>query len=401
MKKSSAIKRGLACGAVFIPLLGCAMNFQEVSERAYDVSANMIYTTGKVQASDYERASAMAAEPLSLEGSARRIRADDPIGTGTEYGMMVGFAVKTPGVKSAMNRQYDVLSKMYQAELQQQKGLIQVALKRDWLLYVLSEERVNILVDKMKLSETVYAMALKKHAAGRMSQMELLRFDTERQNAIQEHALAMMEAEHMQLGLKEATMLKEAVVVDDMPFEFIGDDGQVESRIDNAPAVGILRVREEELDAEIALLRHSRVDKVSMGVGMTQEPTQKSLDLKMVIPLVWNDKNEKKIAARMSERTAVVTQRDAALAKLRVRTMGSLEHLQEWEKRIKELVRAEKNYETLFGMAKKGFEGGVVPQFEYIAAQNTFYNARLHAVDLKTNYVTEMSAMEEKLGRIW
>lgn len=401
MKKSSAIKRGLACGAVFIPLLGCAMSFQELSERSYGASGELIRINGKMQSTGYERDSAMAAEPLSLEGSARRIRADEPAGSGTEYGMMVGFTMKTPGVKAAQHRQYDERSKTLQYELKQQQGLIQVTLKRDWLLYVLSTERVKILADKREVSEKAYAMGSKKYHAGRMSQMQLLRLETERKNAIQEYALADMEAEHAQLRLKESAMLQEEVVVDDLPFAFIKADENVNARIDGAPAIAVFQGREEELNAEIELYRRSRVERVSMGIGMTQEPLQNSIDMKVMIPLVWNDKNEKKIAALMSERSALFAQRNAVLAKLRLATYGALEHLGEREKRIGELIEAEKNYEQLFRMADKGFEGGVVTQFEYLAAKNAFYDARLRSITLKCDYVDEMSAMEEKLGRIW
>lgn len=401
MKKRSAMTRSWMYGMVFIPLLGSAMSFQEASDRAYGVSGDMIRLNGKVQAVDYERASAVAAEPMSFEGSTRRIRADDPRGDGTEYGMMVGFTMKNPKVVAAQHRQYDVRSQLFTYELQQQQGLVQVALKKEWLLSQLSLERVNILAEKKAFSEQAYAISLKKFRAGRMSQMELLRQETEMENAAQEHALAAMEAEHTQLRLKEMTMMKEEVRIDDLSFAYIGNDEQSEARIANAPSIAILRVREEELNAEIELLRRSRVEKVSMGVGMTQEPTQNSIDMKLIIPLVWSDKNEKKIAALMSERSALIRQRDAEAAKLRLWVYGALEHFGERQKRIGELSAAEKNYESLFHMAQKGFEGGVVSQFEYLATKNAFYDARLRSVALKNEYVEEMSAMEEKLGRIW
>lgn len=401
MKRNSARKRSLAVAAILIPFLGHAMNFQEVSGYAYGVSGEMIDISGKTQAIGYERDSAMAGEPLSLEGSTRRIRAEDPNGNGMEYGMMVGLTMKTPGVKAAQYRQYDLRSKMLRSEQKRREGLIQVALKHDWLTFLLSVERVNILADKKEISEKAYAMGTKKFQAGRMSQMEVLRLETELKNAAQEYAVAAMESEHAQLRLKEATGLKEDVRVDDLAFSFIDADGHVEERIENSAAIDVLRVREEELNAEIELVRRSRVERVSMGLGMTQEPMQNSIDMKVAIPIVWSDKNEKKIAALMSERGAIVRQRDAALAKLRIWTYGSLEHLKERQQRIQELIGAEKNYETLFAMAHKGFEGGVVTQFEYLAAKNAFYDARLRSIVLKSEYVNEISAMEEKLGGVW
>ncbi|MFA5216601.1 TolC family protein [Sulfuricurvum sp.] len=402
MKRSSVLTRSIiGYGVIFIPLLGCAMSFQEVSERAYGVSGEMITLGGKVEATEYERASVVASEPLSLEGTTRRIRADDPSANGLEYGMMVGFTMKNPQVVSAQYRQYDIRSKVFQYELKRQQGSIQVALKKDWLLSQLSIERVNILAEKKAFAEEAYRLSSKKYQSGRMSQMELLRQETELHNATQEYAIAAMEAEHAQLRLQEMTMIKEEVVVDDLPFSFIHDEGQTQKRINEASSITLLRGREEELNAEIEVLRRSRVDRMSVGVGVTKEPIQNSVDMKVIIPLVWSEKNEKKIAALMSERSALIAQRNSAEGKLRVSVFGALEHLEERENRIKELMAAEKSYENLFRMAHKGFEGGVVSQFEYLATKNAFYDARLRSVALKADYVEEMSAMEEKLGRIW
>lgn len=384
-----------------IPVLSSAMSFQSASEQAYGASGEMIRLSGKVQSNGYERDAALSAEPLSLEGSARRIRADDARGDGIEYGMMVGFSMKPAGIRHAQQHQYEVRSKTFRYEMQQQQGWIQVSLKRDWLLFLLSVERMKILADKVEVSEKGYAMGSKKFQAGRMSQMELLRLDTERQNASREYALAAMESEHAQLRLQEITMNKGDLLIDDLAFSFIHDDNGTENRIENAAALGVFRGREEELSADIDLLRRSRVERINLGVGMTQEPTQNSLDMKLTVPLVWNDRNEKKIAALMSERSALIAQREALKDKLRLRTYGALEHLAEREKRIKELMNNEKSYETLFHMAHKGFEGGVVPQFEYLAAKNAFYDARLRSVGLKNDYVEEMSVMEEKLGGVW
>jgi outer membrane protein TolC len=52
-------------------------------------------------------------------------------------------------------------------------------------------------------------------------------------------------------------------------------------------------------------------------------------------------------------------------------------------------------------MARKGYEAGVVSQFEYLATKNNYYDARLHTGELKRDYIIEMNGLEEKLGRIW
>jgi len=78
-----------------------------------------------------------------------------------------------------------------------------------------------------------------------------------------------------------------------------------------------------------------------------------------------------------------------------------LEHLQTREKRYNDSLITQKYQKTLVEMAQKGYEAGVVSQFEYLATKNSFYDAQLRTVELKREYIQEMSAMEEKLGRIW
>lgn len=382
-----------------IPLLTFGMSFNELSFRAYNVSGEIIQGNGRIHSIGHEKASVMAGEPLSLEGSARKIRADDSADSGMEYGAMVGVAVKMPGFRSAQGREYDLRSSMAEHEIKSEQGRIQIALKRDWLLSELGREKVKILAQKLALSREAYTIGSKKNQAGRMSQMELLRLETERHNAEQEHAAAMMEYEHAQNRLKEAVMANEEVVVDDLSFAFVNKD-QAHERIGNAPMLQALNLRIKELDAQIETVRHSAFESVSMGVGMTQEPTQNSVDFRVSIPLSWSEKNEKKIAALMSERTALIHHRDVTAQKLRLSVDALSDHLYEREQRIKEMASAEKQYETLFTMSHKGLEGGVVTQFEYLSTKNAFYDHRLRAVELKRSYIEEMSEIEEKIGGI-
>ncbi|MGA9045461.1 TolC family protein [Sulfuricurvum sp.] len=389
----------LILGMWVTPILSYAMSFNTLTERAYDVSGEMIQKAGYANAIPYEKASALAHDPLRIEGSARKIRGDDPVDSGMEYGAMVDFSVKMPGFRNAQGREYDLLSSMAEHEIKSEQGRIQVALKRDWLLAELEREKVKILTQKLALSRDAYTIGSKKNQAGRMSQMELLRLETERHNAEQEYAAARMEYEHAQHRLKEAIMSHEEVVVDDLSFAFVSKE-QVHERIDKALMIQTLNLRIEELDAQIETTRRSTFESLSMGIGMTREPTQNSADFRVSIPLSWSEKNEKKIAALMSERSALVQRRDVSTQRLRLSVDALSDHLAEREQRIKEIVSTEKQYETLFTMAHKGLEGGVVTQFEYLSTKNAFYDHRLRALELKRSYIEEMSTIEEKIGGI-
>lgn len=389
-----------AYSAVLMPLLGYAISFNDLSERAYLVSGELIQSHGHIDAIGFEKDSAFAGEPLSIETSGRKINADNREDSGMEYGIMVDYVFKNPSLKTAQAYEFELQKKGIREEMSAQKGQIQVVLKRSWLMYQLEQERGAILTQKRDFSYKAYQDGEKKFKAGRLSQMELLRLESDYQSTLQEVAAVLMEAEHAQHYLKELVMSHDAVIVDDMNFSFI-KSADLEERINNVPLLKSLSIRIEALDAQISTLRHSTVESVSLGLGMTQEPTQNSVDFRLSVPLALSSKNENKIAALMSERSALVHWREVSKQKLHLSVSGLVEHLSEREERIKILGENEKKYETLFMIAQKGYEGGVIGQFEYLASKNAYYEARLRTLALKQNYIEEMAAVEEKIGRIW
>lgn len=394
------MKYGWGYSFIVIPFLGYGISFNDLSEHAYSVSEEMIQSNGRINAIGFEKASAMASEPINIETSARKIRADDSADSGREYGVMVDYSLKNPLVRSAQEHEFELLKKGIEHEIATQKGQIQISLKRNWLLYELEQERGSILIQKRDFSHKAYLTGEKKFKAGRLSQMELLRLESEYRTTLQEVAAALMEAEHAQYRLREAAMMKDEIIIDDMEFTFI-QSSALDDRLSETPLLKSLDNRLEALDGAIATLRHSTVESVSIGVGVTQEPTQNSVDFRLTIPLAFGSKNENKIAALMSERSALVHLREVSKQKLQLSVAGLVEHLGEREERIKVLRENEKQYETLFAMAQKGYEGGVMGQFEYLATKNAYYDARLHTLELKQSYIQEMAEIEEKIGRIW
>lgn len=394
------MKMSWAYSAILIPFLGHAISFHDLSEHAYMVSGELIQSHGRMDAIGFEKAAVLAGEPLSIETSGRKINANTPAESGQQYGMMVDYTMKMPSLRSAQAYEFELQKKGTEYEMSVQKGLIQVALKRSWLMYQLEQERNAVLSQKRDFSYKAFQVGEKKFKAGRLSQMELLRLESEYKNTLQEVATVVMEAEHAQHYLKESVMSHDEVIVDDMNFDFV-KSSDLEEHLNNAPLVKSLDIRIETLDAQISTLRHSTIESVSLGVGMTQEPTQNSVDFRLSVPLAFSSKNENKIAALMSERSALVHLREVNKQKLQISVSGLVEHLKEREERIKILRENEQNYETLFLIAQKGYEGGVIGQFEYLASKNAYYDARLRTLQIKQNYIEEMSAIEEKIGGIW
>ncbi|MHB8098634.1 MAG: TolC family protein [Sulfuricurvum sp.] len=392
-----------AYSAIVIPFLGYAVSFNDICERAYTVSGEVIQSNGRINTIGFEKASAMAHEPLSVETSAKKVKGNgsiNSINSGTEYGVMVDYAFKNPSLRLAQEHEFDLMKKGTQVDIAAQKGEIQIGLKRDWLLYGLEQERTSIFVDKRDFSHKAYQAGEKKFQAGRLSRLELLRLESEYHSTLQEVAASSMETEHAQHRLKVASMMMDEVHIDDMPFVYI-DSSRLDTHLQDAPVLKSLKTRIEALDASIATLRHSTVKSVSVGVGMTQEPTQNSLDFRLTFPLALGSKNDDKIAALMSERSSLIHLLEITKQKLQLGVGGMLEHLGEREKRIQILGENEKEYEVLFTMAQKGYEGGKMGQFEYLAAKNAYYNARLRTLELRQSYIEEMSEIEKKIGRIW
>lgn len=386
---------------VLIPVFSYAMSFNEVCDHAYNASSEIITTNGHIASNAHSKASALAGEPLLLEGDASSVKGKDSLNSGMRYGTMLNFHLKRFAAQEAQANQYDQTSKMFHQEIQLQQRLIQVILKRDWLIATIEQEKIKILREKVASTSEACIVGQKKVNAGRMSQMELYRLQSDERNAAQELAMGKMEFEHAQHSLQESAMLHEEIVIDDLNFAFIADDNTTEEKINNAALLQLLTSQINALDARIKSARYEGKDFLSMGAGATHEPTQNSIDFRISIPLVWSEKNDQKIAALMAEKSALLHQRDVTHQKLQMNIHTLLEHLETREKRFKESVNAQKYQKILTEMAKKGYEGGVVTQFEYLATKNSYYDARLRAVELKRDYIQEMSALEEKLGRIW
>ncbi|MDP1785370.1 MAG: TolC family protein [Sulfuricurvum sp.] len=386
---------------LLVPLFSFAMSFNELCDHAYNASGELIGTNGRIVSNTHSKASALAGDPLSLEGDASGVKGKDPKDSGIRYGAMLNFHLKKPAFVDAQSHQYNQISKTLHQEIQLQQGVIQVALKHDWLIATLEQERIGILNEKAASAKEGYAIGQKKVTAGRMSQMEFSRLMSEVYRATSELAMGEMELEHAHHGLQEATMLHEEIVVDDLHFAFISDDNSTDDRINNASILQALSSQIASLDAQMKSARYEGSEAISMGAGATHEPSQNSIDFRITIPLAWSEKNDQKIAALMSEKSALLHRRDVTAQKLRMNIHTLLEHLETREKRFNEALVAQKHQKTLLEMAQKGYEGGVVNQFEYLATKNSFYDARLRTVELKREYIQEMSAMEEKLGRIW
>lgn len=387
--------------AVFLPFLSYGMGFDEVCAMAYRASGALIQNQGIKDANLHAKASALAGEPLSLEADASHVRGLDPINSGLRYRTMLNVQLKKPQWAKIQAEQYDQEAKHLQQQRQQYENEIRITFKHDWLIAMVEEERIKILEEKATFFDQAYRIGEKKVAAGRLSQMELMRLYNEMTMAHQELDLAKMEREHLQHTFQEATMAPQEVVIDDLSFAFIVDQGKSEGLIQKAFSVQMLTAEIDALALRIQGASYEGNQFLSVGIGMTHEPVQESVDIRVAIPLVLSSKNEQQRSALMAQRSALIHEREVLMGKLRIIVPTLLEHLKLNEERLTRAVTMQTTQKKLREMGQKGYEGGVIAQFEYLASQNSYYEQQLRTLELKRTYIDEMRGLEEKLGRIW
>lgn len=383
-----------------VPATGFALSFSELSNLSYEASIAKAQADGKHRSLMFEKEAAGAYEPLNLEGNARRIRSSEPMGDGMEYGLMLGINVKNPRYKEALLSQYDAALVTLEDEQKLRRGLLECELKRELLLKQLGEEIISVAAQKLVSAESAYTIALKKYQAGRMSQMELVRFETESSIAQKELDALKREIEAHENALRILSGSTAKIAVDDMPFGYL-DARDAEGRIDRSVILTGYDSAYAELTRAIETLRHSRFESVGVGAGVTREVMQNSLDLRLIVPIASANRNEKKIASLMAQQSALARQKQIAKEKLRNAVLLGSERLERIRSDIERSMALEERYSALYRMAEKGFEGGVVGQFEYLETKNRYYGARADTLRMKQGYVEEMAKIEEKMGGVW
>lgn len=380
------------------PLLGWSATFQEVSDRVYENAIEKLENNAAIQSTSYSKNLALSHEPVNIALSSRKIRGDDSSDDGYEYGFMSEWTFKMPQLRKAQSLEWDIVRNNLERQGNILRQMVDVDLKHEWLKYEIALARVDIYGEKSLLSDKAYESGKKQHNAGRMSKMELLRLESESLKAKEELSKAQMEAEHVQHILREKSMSHDPVWIDDLTFSYLREDAAVRTALENAPALETIHMKIAQINAQINTARQSRFESFSIGVGATQEPTQKSVDFSLNIPISFQNRYENTIAALMSERSALEHQKKNIQSKILLGAEALSEHLKEREEMIRKSDETYKRFETLFAMAQKAFEGGVMSQFEYLATKAEYYDARLRSIDLREEYIDEMYELENRLG---
>lgn len=379
-------------------LLMHAITFNELCERAYRASDELIQAQGNVDASIHFKSSALSSNPLTLDVASAAVRGVDPENSGWQYGGMVNYSFKKPGAYDNTALYYENEKQLYTLEMHETRQKLQISLKHDWFINLIEQERVIILQEAVNATQKSYDIGRQKVDAGRMSRMELQRLAVEKENALQALYVGKMEEDHIQETLKETTMTTNTVVVDDKPFAFVTTTAITQEQVKNSIHLQKIESRIASLDIQAKGSQYDNNDAYTIGLGATHEPTQDSLDVALTIPLIFGEKNEKKAAALMTQKRSLVHASDMTAKKLQMHLNVLLEHLHFKEKRYNDALNAQETKKNLLIMSQKGYEAGVVSQFEHISTQKEYFESQLLCLELKRDYVNELSQLEEKLG---
>jgi len=379
-------------------LLMHAITFNQLCEHAYNASDELIQTQGNIDASGHFKSSALSSNPISLDIASSAVRGIDSADSGWQYGGMINYSFKKTGASqnTALLHDSEKLLLTQEAQLTRQK--LQISLKHDWFINLIEQERVAILQEAVNATQKSYDIGRQKVDAGRMSRMELQRLAVEKENALQALYVGKMEEDHIQETLKETTMTTNTVVVDDKPFAFVTTTAITQEQVKNSIHLQKIESRITSLDIQAKGSQYDNNDAYTIGLGATHEPTQDSLDVALTIPLIFGEKNEKKAAALMTQKSSLVHASVMTAKKLQMHLNVLLEHLHFKEKRYNDALNAQETKKNLLTMSQKGYEAGVVSQFEHIATQKEYFESRLLCLELKRDYVNELAQLEEKLG---
>jgi outer membrane protein TolC len=379
-------------------LLMHAITFNQLCEHAYNASDELIQTQGNIDASGHLKSSALATNPLALHIASSAVQGADSADSGWQYGAMVNYSLKKSASSDTTALLYDSDKQLLTQEALLIRQNLQISLKHDWFITLIEQERVAILQEAVNATQKSYEIGRQKVDAGRMSRMELQRLAVEKENALQALYVGKMEEDHIQEILKETTMIDEKIVVDDKPFAFVTTTSISQEQIKNSAHLQKIQSRITSLDLQAKSSHYDGNDAYTIGLGATHEPTQDSLDVALTIPLIFGEKNEKKAAALMTQKSSLVHASVMTAKKLQIHLNVLLEHLHFKEKRYNDALNAQETKKSLLTMSQKGYEAGAVSQFEHIATQKEYFDSRLLCLELKRDYINELAQLEEKLG---
>lgn len=368
--------------------------FDEFVNEVYKNDMSVIDIVGEKNAAKYDKAAALALEPLTLEFSKRKIKTDESTYQ-SETSSMLGFFTRMPWIIASEKRGYEAKEKTLYISEQLQKTAIKSEVKRTYLLFLLASEEEDIYAQKEAAAKRSCEMAKKKFDAGRISKMELARFETELMQSKVDLASASALKEELHHTLSHAVLSHDEIAISDLEFKFYPALSEKLERLrSESLQLKEMESKKQEIEGEMGTYKYSLIDRVEFGVGQTKEATQKSVDFRVSFPLNVTGKNESKIVALRARLDALARKQKVLQDTLSIMAKMESQRVVELEKKIKNSIANEELYKSVFDMTAKGYEGGAVSLFEYLAAKNGYFDSMIKTIAYKKEYVEEIAKLE-------
>ena len=102
----------------------------------------------------------------------------------------------------------------------------------------------------------------------------------------------------------------------------------------------------------------------------------------------------------MSLRDAAIRKEQILQERLKLNAKAASEKIRKIQDLILSSQQSELQYKSLYEMTKKGFDGGALSLFEFLASKNRYFEALSKTISYKKEYVLEIARLEESVARI-
>ena len=196
-----------------------AYTLESFCDEAYKHDLFVVELEGERLAVKYDKEAALAFEPLSLELGNKRITTDESKKE-QESSAMLGFSTKMPWLRASEKKIYLSREKGLHITEQLQKTVLKSEVKRLYISLLLSGELESIYSQKKYIAEASYKGAKKKFESGRISNMELARFDAELSQSEIDFSSASAQKEELHHALSHMVLSHDEIVITDLGFVF-------------------------------------------------------------------------------------------------------------------------------------------------------------------------------------
>lgn len=380
-------------------LFAASYDFWTFVEKVYKYDAQILDVAYERIVTAKEREAVRLPESLNLELSTKR-GSEGGFG-GKESSAMLTFSIRALSSVKKEEAVFGAKENLLEIAEKTKKAALASDIKKGYLLFTLLKEEEIVLSIQNSESKKALQKAKTLFAIGRLSAMELAKFEAAFEESGLELKSVAIEASGVQNALKNAALMDEDIALSNLSFKFC--DVSRPKLLELAASSIYLKELDgvkTEFDKKIEANGFFSTERVNFGIGHTKEPTSSSVDFRAVIPLAPAFKNEKKLAALYAGRDGAIQKKQALAKRLELFSKTAADREELLRLKIQSAEAALNSKKKVFETAKKGYESGFVSLFEYLFAQNEYFAFERKIVAYKKEYIEEIASIEREFGGI-